>query len=293
MTPPTPSNPRKHGVFSRRGLPVRLVYLLIASGVWLATLGGRFRRDRVVVLCYHAVRSEHADRFERQMRALRGRAISIDHLDDPAPAPPRALVTFDDAFACLLTHALPALHTHDIPAVIYAVADVLGTTPAWEIASDHPEKNLVTMTPEQIGEIAADPLLTIGAHSCSHPRLTACSEADLRDELVRARWTLEERAGAPVTDLAYPHGDHDGRVDRAAAAAGYTTLATLGSAVETLGPRESPLLHRFLMDPDAWPIEFRLTIDGAYGWLAVLRRWTARRRTRAAATRLAPRESAA
>jgi peptidoglycan/xylan/chitin deacetylase (PgdA/CDA1 family) len=54
--------------------------------------------------------------------------------------------------------------------------------------------------------LAALPGITIGAHSVDHPKLSAMSEADQRDQLATSKNDLAEMLGAPVTTLAYPHG---------------------------------------------------------------------------------------
>ena len=77
------------------------------------------------------------------------------------------------------------------------------------------------LTLEQLRELDAHPLITIGAHTVSHPDLRHVTDAELREELVTGRDRLEEWLGHRVTTLAYPFGDTDARVRRAAAAAGY------------------------------------------------------------------------
>lgn len=74
---------------------------------------------------------------------------------------------------------------------------------------------------EQLQEMAAHPLITIGAHTISHPDLRYTTDAELRAELADGRAQLEAWIDARVTELAYPYGDTDQRVRRATAAAGY------------------------------------------------------------------------
>ncbi|WP_353178131.1 polysaccharide deacetylase family protein [Salinisphaera sp. T5B8] len=77
------------------------------------------------------------------------------------------------------------------------------------------------LTLDQLRELAAHPLITIGAHTVSHPDLRYTTDAELDTELVDGRAQLEEWIDARVTALAYPYGDTDHRVRRATAAAGY------------------------------------------------------------------------
>ena len=74
---------------------------------------------------------------------------------------------------------------------------------------------------EQLIELDAHPLIEIGAHTVSHPDLRYANDTELAYELSHSRARLEEWLGHPVTTMAYPFGDTDGRVHQACAKAGY------------------------------------------------------------------------
>ena len=88
-----------------------------------------------------------------------------------------------------------------------------GLDPA-ELTSDY-------LTLDQLRELDAHPLITIGAHTISHPDLRHVTDSELLHELVTGREQLEDWLGHGVTTLAYPFGDADERVRRATANAGY------------------------------------------------------------------------
>ena len=73
---------------------------------------------------------------------------------------------------------------------------------------------------EQVRQLAATGW-QIGSHTCTHPRLTGLHDDELAHELGRSREVVEQELGAPCRSIAYPYGDVDGRVARAAADAGY------------------------------------------------------------------------
>ena len=58
-----------------------------------------------------------------------------------------------------------------------------------------------------IRDLAADPLITIGAHSMSHPILSACSTQTVIAELSRSRSAIETQLDCSIRHLAYPNGD--------------------------------------------------------------------------------------
>jgi peptidoglycan/xylan/chitin deacetylase (PgdA/CDA1 family) len=169
---------------------------------------------RALVLCYHAVSPtwEHRlciqpDLLLRQVRAL-SRFWKVH-------------ATFDDAFRSAAT-VFPALQRSGVTVEIfvctkYALVGAPLTIP--ELAGDDPAQ-LATMSWDELGEHAARGI-AIGSHAVSHPHLTTLSTEELRRELRESKQEIEHRLGRPCADLAYPYGEHDGRVRAEARAAGY------------------------------------------------------------------------
>lgn len=98
---------------------------------------------------------------------------------------------------------------------------------------------------DQLVELDAHPLITIGAHTVSHPDLRRVTDKELEYELVVGRRRLEQWLGHSVETLAYPFGDTDARVRHAAAAAGYRKAYTTArndwrSEVPFLRPLDRP-----------------------------------------------------
>ncbi len=82
---------------------------------------------------------------------------------------------------------------------------------------------------DQLETLAADPLITIGAHTLTHPVLSRLRPAVLARELVQSRDRLAGWIGRPVRHFSYPFGgfDHAGPREFAAAeAAGYESALT-------------------------------------------------------------------
>jgi peptidoglycan/xylan/chitin deacetylase (PgdA/CDA1 family) len=167
-----------------------------------------------LVLCYHAVSPtwEHRlciqpDLLLRQVRAL-SRFWKVH-------------ATFDDAFRSAAT-VFPALQRLGVTVEIfvctrYALVGAPLTIP--ELAGDD-SAQLATMSWDELGEHAARGI-AIGSHAVSHPHLTTLSADELRRELRESKQEIEHRLGRLCADLAYPYGEHDGRVRAEARAAGY------------------------------------------------------------------------
>ena len=258
-------------VYGKRCLAVRLLYLGAASLSRLCGTG-RLSPGRCVVLCYHGIAAGHKDAFRRQMRWL-DVYLTKQGYDRKSrqDADLPVAVTFDDAFANLLDNAIPVLEDYRIPAAVFVVTDNLGRVPQWTIAPDHPEAREVVMDADQVRDLAARPGVTVGSHTATHPDLARISEARQREELASSRNYLETLLQKKVDTLALPHGSYDDDVIRQALAAGYHTIYTLDPL--PADPDQPGKAGRFSMSPEAWPMEFRLTVQGAYAWLRSWRRF--------------------
>jgi peptidoglycan/xylan/chitin deacetylase (PgdA/CDA1 family) len=82
---------------------------------------------------------------------------------------------------------------------------------------------------DELRTIAADPLITIGAHTVSHPVLSNLSEDEAFSEIVRGRERLQAELGRPIHHFAYPYGSAAECGEREfalAARAGFETAVT-------------------------------------------------------------------
>jgi len=82
---------------------------------------------------------------------------------------------------------------------------------------------------DEIKELAADPLATIGAHTVNHVMLAKAPDDVVRSELTQGRAILEAALGRPVVHFAYPYGGRDLAGPREFAIArevGYRTAVT-------------------------------------------------------------------
>ena len=85
------------------------------------------------------------------------------------------------------------------------------------------------MSWQEIAGLAADPLVTIGAHTVNHYILAKVSEASVHAELANSRSVIEAALGSAPKHLAYPVGDRTSagpREFRIAAELGYKTAVT-------------------------------------------------------------------
>lgn len=85
------------------------------------------------------------------------------------------------------------------------------------------------ITWEMLSELAADPLVEIGSHTVSHPRISSLSPEGAFAELCDSQTRLQEKLGVRVKSFAFPYGrnaDCGPRDFELARKAGYTSVAT-------------------------------------------------------------------
>lgn len=208
----------------------------------------------VLVLSYHAVSerwpaalSVTPERLEAQLRLLvsrgyRGRTFSDAVHGDTGERV--VAVTFDDGFRSVLEHALPILSRLGLQATVFVPTNFPDGGPmTWPgidtwLGGEH-ETELLPLSWGELRRLG-DAGWEVGSHTCSHPFLSRLDQAELERELGESRRRVEQELGRPCRSLAYPYGDHDERVVRAAAAAGYQA----GCIVPRRLTRPAPL---------AWP----------------------------------------
>jgi peptidoglycan/xylan/chitin deacetylase (PgdA/CDA1 family) len=188
------------------------------------------------VLCYHQVggpRTLGVTRvsesvFERQMETLAREGWRTLRLADfaervagsgPAHGGRSFLLSFDDGYAPLATHAYPVLADLGFTATTFLVGDYIGKANTWDVRYTWPRLVHLDWGAVERWQVRG---FDFASHTATHPRLTWLDDARVSDELGRSRETLRARLGPSATRaVAYPFGASDERVERLAHAAGY------------------------------------------------------------------------
>jgi len=133
-------------------------------------------------------------------------------------------ITFDDGFVSNLVEAVPVMKKVGVQAINYLVADRLGQTSDWEAREGGEADPL--MDESQVREwLAAGH--QIGAHTCTHPRLSQLSEAQAKEEISASRKKLEDRFGVLIEHFAYPYGDYNQTTVQLVRETGFKTACTM------------------------------------------------------------------
>lgn len=228
-----------------------------------------------VALCYHALSptwdadlSTTPERFERQIRLMQRRGYRFTTFTEAVEARNRrklAAITFDDAFRSVFALGLPILQRLGAPATLFVPTDYIDTGGMlrWP-GIDHWldgsfARELTPMSWAEIRTLAASGW-EIGSHTASHPHLTQLDDDSLKSELVRSKEACEKELQAECTSVAYPFGDVDDRVSRAAGRAGYRTGAALPVKLNSRDPLQWPRIGVYHPDDDR---RFRMKVSPA------------------------------
>jgi peptidoglycan/xylan/chitin deacetylase (PgdA/CDA1 family) len=101
------------------------------------------------------------------------------------------------------------------------------------------------MTREEVRALVADGVVTIGAHTVTHPALPTLRADASRREIMDSKLACEAIIGAPVRSFAYPYGDFDEKTREAVKLAGFSFAcsAQRGPVVPTSDLFTLPRIH--------------------------------------------------
>lgn len=111
------------------------------------------------------------------------------------PSERHIAVTFDDGLKDVYETAYPFLKERNIPFTVFIVTDFLDTEGY--------------ITTENLKELAADGLVTIGSHGVTHKNLNSLSAEEQKAELTESKRIIESIIGKPISNFAFSHGQYD------------------------------------------------------------------------------------
>lgn len=223
--------------------PELMAYL--SASPW-PIINDRARLARVPILMYHDIlpRKEvffdvTPEEFEQHLQMIHDNGLTPISLDElvlhlrtgvPLPAKP-VLLTFDDGYLGHYDYVFPLLQHYEYPGLFSIYT--------YKVGRDHGRPGLNWA---QLKEMAADSLVTIAAHSVTHPRdLREVDNAELKMEISESKRLLEEELGIPVHYFTYPEGNYDARVAGAVENAGFVAALAMDNGEDRLAG-ESPHL---------------------------------------------------
>lgn len=202
-----------------------VLFLTVLAGtllLWVLPLPGT-----IPVLMYHFVGSKEdavasknymsREGFARQMQFVRWfgyKPISLQEFYEiktgkRKPERRQIVITFDDGNQSFATDAYPILKPYEYPVTQFVISESIkqGASGA--------------MSESLIKSLLKENWFTIQSHTLTHPFLSELNEEQMFKELYQSKQDLEKMFKVPIDFVAYPSGDFDERVLKAAEKAGY------------------------------------------------------------------------
>lgn len=224
--------------------PQLLAYLAAKP---LPDIQERARLSRVPVMMYHDILPQKEvffdvtpEEFEGHLQLIQKNGLTpvsmdqlITHLRTGIPLPEKPiLLSFDDGYGGHYEFVYPLLKKYGYPAVFSIYTANMGQ----DTGRSH-------VTWEQLRQMAADPLVTIAAHSVTHPPdLTKLPDDQLKIEVLQSKQLLEAELGIEIRYFTYPEGKYDQRVAKSVQAAGYLAALTMSNVEEGFAGQSESLL---------------------------------------------------
>ena len=147
---------------------------------------------------------------------------NTEHNGTSRPVKP-ALITFDDGYEGIYTHAYPILKEYASTAIIFVTTGYIGKNNNWDTSPGPRFKHLDWA---HIREMA-DNGIWFGSHGTNHTFLTRQSDSAARHEIEASKKALEDALGRPIRFFSYPYGDYDDRIINLVREVGYEAAFSL------------------------------------------------------------------
>jgi peptidoglycan/xylan/chitin deacetylase (PgdA/CDA1 family) len=165
---------------------------------------------RSAILTYHSIDdsgsaiSTRPALFQRQMEFLAESGIPVVPLDQVLERQGSVAISFDDGFGNFADRALPLLERYQLPATIFVVSGYCGKMNNWPSQSGANVPRLPLLSWADLAALPA--LISIGAHTVTHPDLTRLAAEQCEREMSECQNEIEQRLSKRAQWLAYPYG---------------------------------------------------------------------------------------
>lgn len=162
------------------------------------------------------------------------------------------VITFDDGYRDVYTTAFPLLRARGVPFVMYLSTGLVGVSSVTGAFSGDP------LSWGQVSEMVDTGLVTVGAHTHSHPDLRSITSSQVAEELEKSDAIIETNVGVRPEHFAYPYGFWSQTADELVRAR-YAT-AVLGGTPRPPARLDPHLIHRYPVQKSDRNLFFRARV---------------------------------
>lgn len=174
--------------------------------------------------------TDHIETLRAQGYSLISLAKALDFVQGKPLAGPSVLLTFDDGYSSVFAEARRVLSAAMVPAVAFIVSGQIDGLNEWDVAIGRPRLPLMDVA--ELRELH-EAGWAIASHTETHAHLTQLTGQCLKRELEASLTVLTANGFDSPDVLAYPYGENDVRVRRAAKRAGYRFAFAMGGGRPT------------------------------------------------------------
>lgn len=187
------------------------VFLAVALACWAGLAAGPARAaDSAVVLTYNrfgesrfAATNTRPEQLDSQIAELKAGGYQVlplpqvvEALRAGRPLPDKVVaLTLDDSWISVWQVAWPRLKAAGLPVTLFVTTDEIDRGGAEHLSWDN------------LREMAASGLVTLGTKGASHPHLPTLPAAAIADDLARARARMNAELGQAPELFAWPYGE--------------------------------------------------------------------------------------
>jgi peptidoglycan/xylan/chitin deacetylase (PgdA/CDA1 family) len=259
----------------------------VRSVRWLLAGGSEKtpKDDGLRILVYHRVTSERdrlavtPSRFREHVGYLSAAGYRLVDVEEGSrlalegQASRVIALSFDDGYRDVAENAAPVLQDYGAAATVFVVPGVVDGRARFTWYASQPP----LLSWDDIVRLDRASPFRFGAHSLTHPNLTALDADSAEREIVGSKMALEARLGREVETFCYPAGLYGVREQRIAAAAGFRVAVTCEPGVN-LPDTDIMAYRRTAIESHDRLIDLRAKVAGAHDTPLPLRRFYRRMR---------------
>jgi peptidoglycan/xylan/chitin deacetylase (PgdA/CDA1 family) len=216
------------------------------------------------LLIYHQVGTDHGHQMEvdeahfarhltwlERERELVDLDTAISRWEEPG-SDRLVVITFDDGYRDVYTTAFPVLRARGVPFVLYVSTGLVGVSSVTRAFAGDP------LSWDHLAEMVSTGLVTVGAHTHSHPDMRGITVPQAEEELERSDGIIEANVGVTPEHFAYPYGFWSETADELVR--GRYATAVLGGTPRHSARLDPHLIHRYPVQKSDGDLFFRARV---------------------------------